>query len=217
MSRPIYFVTYDIGNGYLNIDKVIYNNALKKNFTPKFIKGYVLKDEPDIKPTRLMFMNIKDKVLPKLMKIGAKDYLIAEDDAIINFTSEELDIIIKKNGQDNILWIGYQKILHRPGIIDFVVGGQMIYIPRTRLRKMKEVMDTVRPQHYDGFLFRYRDEIGLKIVPQKLNVEFNSNNLYPVPGKLVDEMTRQSSITNIKRKGKDIIAQGKFIEMPLET
>ena len=48
-------------------------------------------------------------------------------------------------------------------------------------------------------------------------IEFNSNNLYPVPSKLVDEMTRQSSITNIKRKGKDIIAQGKFIEMPLET
>ena len=217
MEKPIYFVTYDRGKGELNIDDVIYNNTLQKKFTPKYIKGYNLKENPDIKAQKVMYLNVRDKVLPKLMKMKARGYLIAEDDAIINFTSEELDIIIKKNGQDNILWIGYQKILHRPGIIDFVVGGQMIYIPRTRLRKMKEVMDTVRPQHYDGFLFRYRDEIGLKIVPQKLNVEFNSNNLYPVPSKLVDEMTRQSSITNIKRKGKDIIAQGKFIEMPLET
>lgn len=210
-QKPIYFVTYKRSDGVLNVDSVIYRNAVEKKFTPKYIKGYSLKENPDIKPNKVMFLNIRDKVLPKLMNMKAKGYLIAEDDAIINANASELNTIIKKNGGDkNILWIGYQKIYRRKGEIDYVVGAQMIYVPRNRLREMKSVMDSARPQLYDRFLLNFRDKIGLKLVPQKLKIKFNPDNLYPEPGKLVDEMTGES-VTKGTRKGKDLKPEGNVL------
>ena len=207
MEKPIYFVTYDRGKGELNIDDVIYNNTLQKKFTPKYIKGYNLKDNPDIKAQKVMYLNVRDKVLPKLMKMKARGYLIAEDDAIVNPLAKQLNKIIQKQGGANhILWIGYQKILKKKGEIDYIVGSQLIYVPRKLLRQMKEVMDKSRPQLFDRFLLNKRQQLGLKVIPQNLKVRFNAETA--PDGKLVDELTSES-VTKGYRKGRTERLQGR--------
>ena len=208
MEKPIYFVTYDIGKGNLNIDDVVINNTLQKKFTPKFIKGYNLKENPEIKPNHVVYKNVLDKALPKLKKMKAKGYLLAEDDALVNANAKELSKIINKNGgAKNILWIGYQKILKKKGEIDYIVGGQLIYIPRERIDQMERVMKESRPQHFDRFLLNKRKQIGLTVVPQNLKVTYNAETA--PDGKLVDELTSESGTTGKIRKGRTERLQGR--------
>lgn len=208
MEKPIYFVTYDRGKGELNIDDVIYNNTLQKKFTPKFIKGYNLKDNPDIKNTQVVYKNLLEKVLPRLKKMKAKGYLVAEDDALVNANAKELNrIIIKNGGAKNILWIGYQKILKKKGEVDYIVGSQLIYIPRQRIDQLERVMKESRPQHLDRFLLNKRKQIGLTVVPQKLKVTYNAKTA--PDGKLVDELSRESITTGKIRKGRTERFQGR--------
>ena len=208
--QPIYFITYEKDDGFLNIDSAIIKNAREKKYTPKFIKGYSLKQHPEIKKTQLVYLNFLHKAIPFLMKRKAYGFLYAEDDAIINIPSNELTEIINKNGKDNILWIGYQKILRKKGEIDYVVGGQLLYIPKSRLEHLKVVLNNTRPQHMDRFLLNKRQQIGLKLVPQNLKKIYSKSN---PDGKLVSEMTSQSATTGKVRKGVNLQPLGRDIKI----
>jgi len=208
--QPIYFITYEKEDGFLNIDTAIINNTREKKYTPKFIKGYSLKQHPEIKKTQLVYLNFLHKAIPFLMKRKAYGFLYAEDDAIINVPSNKLTEIINKNGKDNILWLGYQKILKKKGEIDYVVGGQLLYIPKSRLEHLRVVMNNTRPQHMDRFLLNKRQQIGLKLVPQNLKKIYSESN---PEGKIVSEMTSQSATTGKVRKGVNLQPMGRDIKL----
>ena len=204
--KPVYFITYEKEDGQFNIDNVITKNAIEKKYTPRLIKGFNLKQQPEIKKTQLVFLNFLKKVIPFLMKRKASGFIYAEDDAIINVPSDKLNEIIDENGRDNILWLGYQKILRKKGEIDYVVGGQMLYIPMSRLEHLLVVMNNTRPQHFDRFLLNKSKQIGLKLVPQNLKKIYSESN---PDGKLVSEMTSQSATTGKVRKGTNLESEGR--------
>lgn len=215
--QPIYFISFEKDDGFLNIDSTIINNAKEKKYIPKFIKGYSLKQHPEIKKTQIMYLNFLHKAIPFLMKKKEYGFLCAEDDAIINIPSNELTEIINKNGKNNILWLGYQKILKKKGEIDFVVGGQLIYIPKSRLEHLRDIMNNTRPQLIDRFLLNKRQQIGLKLVPQNLKKIYSESN---ADGKLVSEMTSESATTGKVRKGVNLQPLGrdtKIISCPSKS
>ena len=89
----------------------------------------------------------------------------------------------------------------------YIVGSQLIYIPRERIDQMERVMKESRPQHLDRFLLNKRKQIGLRVVPQKLKVTYNAETA--PDGKLVDELTSKSGTTGKIRKGRTERLQGK--------
>jgi hypothetical protein len=151
-------------------------------FSVGLIEGYrrheILKVNPNYKSRFLVYENVRDKVLPVLEKTKKDGIIFGEDDAIPRniFTPDFVDRKIKEyDGENNILWFGFQRILkknkdssHPRGF--YVVGAQLIWMPKKLYPLIKEVMTKVKPQHYDGFLSKNMD-LPIKLVDRDIQMK----------------------------------------------
>jgi hypothetical protein len=168
-------------------------NFVKKGFKVFMVEGYNKKEHPDIKMNQLVYLNFIDKAIPKAEKFLDKNknvdgIFIAEDDAWINPTYSELKKKIKLGRNEPLIRVGYQKKLK---INDkrghFVVGNQLIWIPRNSITKLKEIMLDTTPQHINGFFSKAISNLKIIIAEKGL----------------VDECEHFSLIAKGIRKGRD--------------
>jgi hypothetical protein len=151
-------------------------------FSVGLIEGYrrheILKVNPNYKSRFLVYENVRDKVLPVLEKTKKDGIIFGEDDAIPRniFTPDFVARKIKEyDGENNILWFGFQKILkknkdssHPRGF--YVVGAQLIWMPKKLYPLIKEVMTKTKPQHFDGFLSKNMD-LPIKLVDRDIQMK----------------------------------------------
>ena len=174
-------------------------NFVKKGFKVLMVEGYNKKEHPDIKLNQLVYLNFIDKAIPKAEKFLEKNknvdgVFIAEDDAWINPTFNELKQKIKFSKNEPIIRVGYQKKIktnNKRGY--FVVGNQLIWIPRNSIKKIKEVMLDTTPQHINGF---FSKDTYFKIIIAEKG--------------LVDECEHFSLIAKGIRKGRDCTTKKKI-------
>lgn len=182
-------------------------NYSKKRFeqmgyTVKPIEGYNLKENSEIKPNQVVYLNLKDKVLPYLKEELGNELgvLVAEDDAYISdiLTPEFLENKLKNNGYKNrIIRIGYQKVLKqkKKNIYPrgyFCVGNQLIWFPTSQVSKLESELNRQRPQHLNGFLSKN----------VKLNIKLLDHAKQIYQGeKYVNEIEHVSATTKQIRKG----------------
>lgn len=183
-----------------------YNYSKKRftqmGYTVKPIEGYNLKEHPEIKPNQVVYLNLKDKVLPYLKENLNNEHgvLVAEDDAYISdiLTPEFLKNKLKKNGYKNkIIRIGYQKVLKqnkkkRYPRGYFCVGNQLIWFPTSQISRLESELNKQRPQHLNGFLS----------INMKLNIKLLDHAKQIHQGeKYVNEIEHVSATTKKVRKG----------------
>ena len=162
------------------------------------IEGYNLKQHPEIKPNQVVYLNLRDKVLPYLKnKRYGEGILVAEDDAYVadfltpNFLLSKLK---ENNHIESIIKVGYQKVLKhpKPGYPRgyFCVGNQLIWFPRKQMDILKKELDKSKAQHLNGFLSKNMN-LNIKLLDQQ---EQKKN-------KYVFELEHISSTTGKTRKG----------------
>tara|TARA_B110001450_G_scaffold242881_2_gene253611 strand:- start:628 stop:1230 length:603 start_codon:yes stop_codon:yes gene_type:complete len=147
----------------------------KMGFRVEMIEGYNLKEHPEIKRNRLVYINFLKTALPKSKQFLDKNkkykgVFIAEDDSWITVDLNELKKIVKLKRSGNVKWIGYQKKL-KTGNTFFYVGAQLLWIPREKIDKLKNIMEEKTPQHLNGFFSKNINEIGIDIVKRRGLVE----------------------------------------------
>ena len=133
--------------------------------------------------------------MPKALKYlkknpSSKGVLVAEDDAWLNdsINSSYFEKKLKSSGA--IIRIGYQKVLKDRNIEkkEYVVGTQLIWIPRKSINKLIESMKSTRPQHLNGFMSKTK----------KVNINRMKQSM---KNKLVSELEHISLTTGKTRKG----------------
>jgi hypothetical protein len=196
MNNIVFMVSYKKNiNGkkqWNEITKYTKENFKDKGFKVNMVEGYFKKDYPDIKTNELVYLNFIDKAIPKVEKYLNKNksingVFIAEDDAWINLTYTELKNKLKLNKNEPLIRIGYQKKLklNKPDTF-YVVGTQLIWIPRNSIEHIKEVMSHSQPQHLNGFFSKNKK---LKVVLAEKG--------------LVDECEHLSLTSKKIRRGRD--------------
>lgn len=169
------------------------------------VEGYNLKEHPEIKPNQVVYLNLKNKVLPVLQKKKDDDknnqpgVLVAEDDAYVSdiLTPAFLLKKLKENGyKSKIIRVGYQKVLKHPfkgyprGY--FCVGNQLIWFPNSQLSKLKSELNKQKPQHLNGFLSKNMN-IDIKLLDDAIQIKQGQ--------KYVKEIEHMSATTKKIRKG----------------
>ena len=164
----------------------------------KAIQGYNLKENPEIKPSQVVYLNLRDKVIPYLKNKKYGDgVLVAEDDAYIAdfLTPSFLFNKLKKNNYKNsIIKVGYQKVLKHPkdkyprGY--FCVGNQLIWFPKLQMSKLEKELKKSTAQHLNGFLSKNMN-LDIKLLDQK--IQKNKKYVY--------ELEHISTTTGKTRKG----------------
>ena len=162
------------------------------------IEGYNLKKHPEIKPNQVVYLNLRDKVIPYLNKIKySKGILVAEDDAYVaDFLSPNflLSKLKKNNYLKKIIKIGYQKLLKQSkdkyprGY--FCVGNQLIWFPKNQMKKLEFELNKSKAQHLNGFLSKNLN-LDIKILDEKIQKK----------KKYVLELEHISTTTGKTRKG----------------
>jgi hypothetical protein len=167
-------------------------------YTVKPIEGYNLKQHPEIKPSQVVYLNLRDKVIPYLKNKKYGDgILVAEDDSYVaDFLTPSflLKKLKKNNYRESIIKIGYQKVLKHPksgyprGY--FCVGNQLIWFPKNQMKKLEKELHTSNAQHLNGFLSKNMN-LDIKLLDQ---LEQKKN-------KYVLELEHVSATTGKTRKG----------------
>ena len=155
MDNTVYLISYKKeGNKWNPLMTISKKRFESKGFKVKSVKGFSLSEHPQIKKNEVVYLNFLEKALPVLGK-NAKDsdgFFVAEDDAYlsdaVDFSYLEKRIKRVKNYTNKIIRIGYQKITST----GYIVGTQLVWIPRTQINNLTELMKQRRPQHFDGFL-----------------------------------------------------------------
>jgi len=132
-------------------------NFVNNGFNVKMVEGYNIKEYPEIKKNKLVYLNFINKAIikgEKYLKNNNDDgFFIAEDDAWINLSFDNLKQTIKLSSNNPLIRVGYQKILKENlprGY--YCVGTQLVWIPRNMIEQIKKVMTINKAQHLDGFL-----------------------------------------------------------------
>ena len=143
-----------IWNEISNITK---KNFVNNGFKVKMVEGYNIKEYPEIKKNKLVYLNFINKAIikgEKYLKNNNDDgFFIAEDDAWINLSFDNLKQTIKLSPNTPLIRVGYQKILKENlprGY--YCVGTQLVWIPRNMIEQIKKIMTINKAQHLDGFL-----------------------------------------------------------------
>lgn len=162
------------------------------------IEGYNLKEHPEIKPNQVVYLNLRDKVIPYLKNKRYGDgILVAEDDAYVaEFLSPEflLSKLEQNNYKKSIIKVGYQKVLKHPinkyprGY--FCVGNQLIWFPKLQMKLLEKELNKSKAQHLNGFLSKNMN-LDIKLLDQ----EIQKKNKY------VFELEHISATTGKTRKG----------------
>lgn len=206
MSDMVFLVSFKkIINGGKKWNEIVHiseNNFKKNNFKVQKIEGYNIKDHTEIKRNQIVYKNVLDKVLKKahnylLKNSNANGFYIAEDDAFINLTLENLKKRLKEHGfslskkSGPLLRIGYQKKLkdNRFPRGYYCVGTQLIWIPKDQLKKLKIIMEQTTPQHFNGFLSKTMT-INIELIPQTKK------------NRIVDEIEHESLTLGRIRRGR---------------
>lgn len=193
----VYIVSYKKNGKWNSMVKHSKKRFTQLGYRVFLVEGYSLKEHPEIKPSHVCYLNIRDKVLPKIKDKKNNGFLVAEDDAYPNkfLTPKYLKKRLKNNNyRDTILRVGYQKKLKQKGegypLGYYLVGTQLIWFPRKSLKILEKDMLDKQPQHLNGYLSKLR---GLKIAI--LDEEIQKKEKY------VFELEHTSTTTGKTRKG----------------
>lgn len=160
-NNVVFIMSYkkDINNKRIwnEISNITKKNFVNNGFKVKMVEGYNIKEYPEIKKNKLVYINFITKAIikgEKYLKNNNDDgFFIAEDDAWINLSFDNLKQTIKLSPNTPLIRVGYQKILKENlprGY--FCVGAQLQWIPRNMIEQIKKVMTINKAQHLDGFL-----------------------------------------------------------------
>lgn len=160
-NNVVFIMSYkkDINNKRIwnEISNITKKNFVNNGFKVKMVEGYNIKEYPEIKKNKLVYLNFINKAIikgEKYLKNNNDDgFFIAEDDAWINLSFDNLKQTIKLSPNTPLIRVGYQKILKENlprGY--FCVGAQLQWIPRNMIEQIKKVMTINKAQHLDGFL-----------------------------------------------------------------
>lgn len=180
----VLMVSYKKNGKWNKVSKYSKERFEEMGFDVDIIEGYnyqeLIKYEP-IKRNQLVYKNILEIALDKAKNFLDKNkkykgVFIAEDDAWITLSLGQLKkkVSLKKDG--NIKWVGYQKKL-KTGNTFFYVGAQLIWIPRNKIKKLTDLMMVKTPQHFNGFLSKNIQEIGIDIMEPGLVQEIEHRSL----------------------------------------
>ncbi len=189
-------------------------------YTVEPVEGFNLKKHPDIKPNEVVYRNLMDKVipyyenltenknknknnnLPETLKALLKSHpgiLVAEDDAYVSdiltpaFLLEKLK---KNNYKSKIIRVGYQKVLKHPkeGYPReyFCVGNQLIWYPKSQIKKLLSELRKKNPQHLNGFLSK-NTELDITLLDEDKQIKSGQKYVY--------ELEHMSATTKKIRKG----------------
>jgi len=171
-------------------------------YTVKPIEGYNLKENPEIKPNQVVYLNLKDKILPFLKEKLNNELgvLVAEDDAYISdiLTPNFLLNKLKANGyKHKIIRVGYQKVLKQKKKDKyprgyFCVGNQLIWFPTSQVGKLETELNKQRPQHLNGFLSK-NINLNIKLLDEAKQITQGE--------KYVNEIEHLSATTKKVRRG----------------
>jgi len=203
--QTIYIVSYKKDGQWNPISTESISRFRKQGFKTQLIEGYNLKQHPEIKRNEIVYRNLLDKVIPFLIKKKVKSgVFVAEDDAYPNdfVTPEFLRKRITNTKYANkyknkILRVGYQKVLNekRTGYPRgyYCVGTQLLWIPKSQLQKLEQIMKQTKPQHLNGF---FSKNIDIDVELLDAHVQISKKTKY------VLEMEHDSLTMNRTRKGK---------------
>lgn len=160
-NNVVFMVSYkkNVNNKRIwnEISNITKKNFVNNGFNVKMVEGYNIKEYPEIKKNKLVYLNFINKAIikgEKYLKNNNDDgFFIAEDDAWINLSFDNLKQTIKLSPNTPLIRVGYQKILKENlprGY--YCVGTQLVWIPRNMIEQIKKVMTINKAQHLDGFL-----------------------------------------------------------------
>lgn len=181
----VLMVSYKKNGEWNKVSKYSKQRFKEMGFKVELVEGYnfkeLVKNNDPVKKNQLVYKNILEIALVKSKKFldqnkKYKGVFIAEDDAWITLSLNQLKkkVSLKKDG--NIKWIGYQKKL-KTGNTFFYVGAQLIWIPRNKIKKLTDIMIIKTPQHFNGFLSKNINDIGIDIMPPGLVQEIEHESL----------------------------------------
>ena len=147
-NNVVFIMSYkkDINNKRIwnEISNITKKNFVNNGFKVKMVEGYNIKEYPEIKKNKLVYINFITKAIikgEKYLKNNNDDgFFIAEDDAWINLSFDNLKQTIKLSPNTPLIRVGYQKILKENlprGY--FCVGAQLQWIPRNMIEQIKKV------------------------------------------------------------------------------
>jgi hypothetical protein len=160
-NNVVFMVSYrkNVNNKRIwnEISNITKKNFVNNGFKVKMVEGYNIKEYPEIKKNKLVYLNFINKAIikgEKYLKNNNDDgFFIAEDDAWINLSFDNLKQTIKLSPNTPLIRVGYQKILKENlprGY--YCVGTQLVWIPRNMIEQIKKIMTINKAQHLDGFL-----------------------------------------------------------------
>ena len=177
----VLLVSYKKNNKWNEVSKHSKKRFEEMGFSVERVEGYNIKENPEIKKTRLVYINFLERALKRASSFlnknkSYKGVFIAEDDAWITVNLKELKKIVPLKSTGNIKWIGYQKKLKSRNIY-YYVGTQLVWVPRGKIAKIKNVMNESIPQHLNGFLSKKIDDIGIDIITPGIVLEIEHESL----------------------------------------
>jgi hypothetical protein len=202
--QKVYVMSYKIDGQWNPISTESISRFRKQGFKTQLIEGYNLKQHPEFKRNEIVYRNLLDKVIPFLIKKKIKSgVFVAEDDAYPNdfVTPEFLRKRITNTKYANkyknkILRVGYQKVIKEKKnnqVVLNCVGNQLLWIPKSQLQKLEEIMKQTKPQHLNGF---FSKNIDIDVELLDAHVQISKKTKY------VLEIEHNSLTMNRTRKGK---------------
>ena len=188
-SDKVFLVSYKKNGEWNPVHKLSKKQYKKQGFKVTLVKGYNLKEHPEIKKNQVVYLNFLEHALVKAeiflkKNKNHKGVFISEDDAYINISLKELKNIVDLKENGNLKWIGYQKKLKTKDTY-YYVGTQLVWVPRNKIKKLIDKMYEKTAQHLNGFFSKNIDTII---------------DIVPIRG-LVDEIEHTSITTGKIRKG----------------
>lgn len=204
--KNIYLISYK-KNGDWNPVKYDSEERFKeKGFNVETFEGFNLKEHQEIKPNQVCYRNIQKffSENQKLLKKNVKGFLISEDDSYVaDFVSPiflQNRIQQVKDYESKIIRVGYQKILRYKISKEYprgyyIVGTQLLWFPKSSIKKILEEFEKSRAQHLNGFLSK---NLNLSVELLDSEEQIKHKNKY------VFEIEHLSTTTGKIRKGKKL-------------
>tara|TARA_R110000796_G_scaffold95853_2_gene201280 strand:- start:102 stop:662 length:561 start_codon:yes stop_codon:yes gene_type:complete len=110
-----------------------------KNKNIKIINGYDIKLNPEIKKTKICFLNFFHFILPEMIDSKKNCYYL-EDHTIVCDNPEKYE----KNNK--LVWLGFMKRLS-----NYIVGAHLVFLHKDLIQELNDEKDSYTPQHIDRF------------------------------------------------------------------
>ena len=133
----------------------------------KIINGYDLQLNPQIKKTKICFLNFFHFILPEMINSKKNCYYL-EDHTIVCDNPEKYE----KNNK--LVWLGFMKRLS-----DYIVGSHLVFLHKDLLLELNDEKDSYRPQHLDRFFKGIGEKKGYLQIENSITkiIEHQSLNL----------------------------------------